>query len=79
MALETRYDVTTQVPSSTVEARLPAMCWMETLTTVVSRISMKVASITDMVTTHGLTCLGLCSSTVLHAGGSFGATVSSRR
>jgi hypothetical protein len=30
---------------------------METLTTVVSRISMKVASITDIVTTHGLTCL----------------------
>jgi hypothetical protein len=28
---------------------------METLTTVVSRISMKVASITDSVTTHGFT------------------------
>ena len=46
--------MTTQVPSSLVEARLPAMCGMETLTTVVSRTSMKVASITEKVTTHGL-------------------------
>ncbi len=58
MALATRYEVTTHVPSSTVAARFPAMCWMDTLTTVVSRISMNVASITDMVTTHGLMDLG---------------------
>src|SRR5512147_2178350 len=57
MALATRYDVTTHVPSSEVAARLPEMCWMETLTTVVSRISMKVASMTAMVTIHGFTCL----------------------
>ena len=46
MALETRYEVTTQVPSSTVAPMLPAMCGTETLTTVVSRISMNVASMT---------------------------------
>src|SRR5271166_4488714 len=55
MAFATRYEVTTHVPSSTVDARLPAMWGMETLTTVVSRISMKVASMTDMVTTQGFT------------------------
>ena len=55
MAFETRYEVTTHVPSSLVAARLPAMCGMETLTTVVSSTSMKVASITENVTTHGFT------------------------
>ena len=43
--------MTTHVPSSLVEAKLPAMCGIETLTTVVSRTSMKVASITEKVTT----------------------------
>ena len=58
MAFETRYEVTTQVPSSTVAPRFPAMWGMETLTTVVSRISMNVASITAMVTIHGFTRAG---------------------
>src|SRR5215469_3997259 len=48
-AFETRYEVTTHVSSSTLAARLPAMCGMETLTTVVSSSSMKVASITETV------------------------------
>jgi hypothetical protein len=47
--------VTTHVPSSTLAARLPAMWGMETLTTVVSSSSMKVASITETVTIPGLT------------------------
>ena len=63
IALETRYDVTTHVPSSLVAARFPAMCGMETLTTVVSSTSMKVASITDTVTTQGFTaCCGRVST-----------------
>jgi len=57
MALETRYEVTTHVPSSTVAPMLPARCGTDTLTTVVSSISMKVASMTAAVTIHGLTCL----------------------
>src|ERR1022692_3117987 len=55
MAFDTRYEVTTHVPSSTVAPRFPATWGMETLTTVVSRISMKVASITAMVTIQGFT------------------------
>src|ERR687887_830515 len=54
MALATRYDVSTQVASSTVAERLPAMCGSETFTTVVSSTSMKVPSITEMATIHGL-------------------------
>ena len=53
--MDTRYEVTTQVPSSTVAPMLPAMCGTETLTTVVSRISMNVASMTAAVTIHGFT------------------------
>src|SRR5215471_18997504 len=56
MAFDTRYDVTTHVPSSTVAPRLPARCGTDTLTTVVSRISMNVASMTAAVTIHGFTC-----------------------
>ena len=63
MAFETRYEVTTQVPSSLVEARFPAICGIDTLTTVVSSTSIKVASITEKVTTHGLiTRCGLAST-----------------
>ncbi len=43
------------MPSSTVAPMLPAMCGTETLTTVVSRISMNVASMTAAVTIHGFT------------------------
>ena len=39
----------------------PAMCGMETLTTVVSRISMNVASMTAMVTIQGLMDFGAFS------------------
>ena len=55
-ALATRYEVTTQVPSSTVAARLPLMWGMATLTTVVSSNSMNVAIITETVTIQGFTC-----------------------
>jgi hypothetical protein len=48
-------EATTHVPSSTLAARLPAMWGIETLTTVVSNSSMKVASITETVTIQGLT------------------------
>ena len=64
MAFDTRYEVTTHVPSSTVAPMLPAMCGMETLTTVVSRISMNVASMTAMVTIQGLTGLGALSGII---------------
>ena len=40
MALATRYEVRTQVDSSIVADRLPAMCGSDTLTTVVSSTSM---------------------------------------
>src|SRR6187401_2429644 len=56
MALATRYDVRTQVDSSIVAERLPAMCGSETLTTVVSSTSMNVANMTATATSHGLTC-----------------------
>src|ERR1039457_1421214 len=55
MAFETRYEVSTQVASSTVEERLPAMCGKATLATLVSRTSMNVASITVRAMIHGLT------------------------
>ncbi len=63
MAFDTRYDVTTHVPSSYVAPMLPAMCGMDTLTTVVSSTSMNVASMTAMVTIQGFTGLrlsGIC-------------------
>ena len=56
MALATRYEVSAQVASSTLAERLPAICGSETLTTVVSSTSMKVANMTAMATIHGLTC-----------------------
>src|ERR1039457_86888 len=55
MALATRYEVSTQVASSGVADRLPAMFGSATLATLVSSTSMKVASITVMAMTHGLT------------------------
>src|SRR5512146_1666190 len=59
MAFETRYDVNTQVVSSTVAERLPAMCGKDTLTTVVSSTSMNVPSMTATATIQGLTSGGL--------------------
>src|SRR5262245_66595959 len=56
MALATRYDVNAHVASSVVADMLLAMCGSDTLTTVVSSTSMKVASMTAIVTIHGLTC-----------------------
>src|SRR6516162_8990840 len=56
IALATRYDVTVHVASSIVAERLPAMCGSDTLTTLVSSTSMKVASITEMAMIHGLMC-----------------------
>jgi hypothetical protein len=52
IALDTRYEVMTQVDSSTPAERLPAICPRETLTTDVSTISMSVGSITVMATSH---------------------------
>jgi len=63
--------VTTHVPSSLVEAKLPAKCGIDTLTTVVSRTSMKVASITAKVTTHGFTMRCGWLPTGLISGGRF--------
>src|ERR1019366_482978 len=51
--LATRYEVSAQVASLGVAERLPEMCVKETLTTVPSRISIKVASITAALTSHG--------------------------
>ena len=44
----------TQVASSGVADRLPAMCGRETFATAVSRTSMNVASITETAMSHGL-------------------------
>jgi hypothetical protein len=55
MALATRYEVSAHAASSVLTERLPAMCGSETLTTVVSSTSMKVANITATATIHGLT------------------------
>src|SRR5262249_45996093 len=55
MAFARRYDVNTHVASSIVADRLPAMWGSDTLTTVVSSTSMKVANITEMAMIHGLT------------------------
>src|SRR5262245_135505 len=55
MALATRYEVSTHVDSSIVADRLPAMCGSDTLTTVVSSTSMKVANMTATDTIHGFT------------------------
>ena len=54
MAFETRYDVKTQVLSSTVAERLPAMWGSATLAMLVSSISINGASITAPATTQGL-------------------------
>ena len=54
IAFATRYDVNTQVASSMVADKLPAMWGSDTLTTVVSSTSMKVANITATAMSHGL-------------------------
>src|SRR5262244_1105946 len=53
-ALETRYDVSTQVDSSRLAERPPAMCGSATLAMLVSSTSMKVARVTVSPTSHGL-------------------------
>ena len=55
MAFATRYDVSAHVASSVVADMLLAMCGSDTLTTVVSSTSMKVANITAIATIQGLT------------------------
>ncbi len=55
IAFATRYDVSAQVASSVVADIVLAMCGSDTLTTVVSSTSMKVANMTAMATTQGLT------------------------
>jgi hypothetical protein len=54
IALETKYLVRTQVDSSVVAERFPAICGKATFATEVSRTTMKVASITEIVIIHGL-------------------------
>src|SRR5258706_3561877 len=54
MALATRYDVSTQVLSSTPAERFPAICGRATLAIEVSKISMKVANVTVNAMSHGL-------------------------
>jgi hypothetical protein len=55
MAFATRYDVSTQVASSTEADMLPAICGSDTFTTVVSSTSMNVPNMTEMATIHGFT------------------------
>src|SRR5271157_4397922 len=55
MALETRYEVSTQVLSSCPAERLPAICGSATLAMLVSSTSMNVASVTVRAMIHGLT------------------------
>src|SRR5271157_484850 len=54
MALETRYEVSTQVLSSIPAERLPAMCGRATLAMLVSSTSMKVESMTVKAIHQGL-------------------------
>src|SRR5215470_3689683 len=54
MALETRYEVSTQVDSSCPTERLPAMCGSATFAIEVSSTSMNVASVTVTAITQGL-------------------------
>jgi hypothetical protein len=54
IALATRYAVSTQVLSSTLAERPPAMCGSETFAMLVSRTSMNVASVTVNAIAHGL-------------------------
>src|SRR5579883_1656534 len=52
MPLATRYDVSTQVISSTLAENAPCMCGSATLTMLVSRTSRIVPSITETATSH---------------------------
>src|SRR5580658_1775904 len=54
MALETRYDVNTQVLSSLLAPKSPAMCGSATLAMLVSSTSMKAARATTIATSQGL-------------------------
>ena len=54
MALETRYEVSTQVLSSLLAPRLPAMCGNATLAMLVSSTSMKAAMATTTAMSQGL-------------------------
>jgi|SRR5580704_2678500 hypothetical protein len=54
MAFETRYEVNTQVASSTLADRLPAICGNATFATLVSSASIKVAIVTVKAIAHGL-------------------------
>src|ERR1700733_8187149 len=56
IALETRYDVSTHVLSSTPADKFPAMCGRDTFATLVSNTSMNVAAITVMAINQGFTC-----------------------
>ena len=53
-AFETRYEVRTQVASSKLDERLPAMCGSDTLAMLVSSTSMNVARVTVSAMTQGL-------------------------
>src|ERR1700684_4547740 len=55
IALDTRYEVRTQVLSSLLAPRLPAMCGRATLAMLVSRTSMNAASETTTPMSHGFT------------------------
>src|SRR3974377_1290404 len=54
IAFETRYEVSTQVDSSALTDRFPAMCGSATFAIDVSSTSMNVASVTVTAITHGL-------------------------
>jgi hypothetical protein len=54
MALETRYDVRTQVDSSAPADKFPEMCGSATLAIEVSSTSMNVARVTVTAITQGL-------------------------
>jgi hypothetical protein len=54
IAFDTRYEVRTQVDSSALAERLPAICGSATLAMEVSRTSMNVARVTVTAITQGL-------------------------
>src|SRR6185503_16065110 len=70
IALDTRYEVSTHVLSSTPAPRLPAICGTATFAMLVSSTSMNVASVATTAVSHGLNgeCQA-CSETAPLPGG----------
>ena len=74
MALDTRYEVSTQVLSSLLAPRFPAMCGSATLAMLVSRTSMNAAMATTTAISQGLNFGFQGPGAVAGAGGALSVT-----